>query len=1619
MDIIDHYPYFESNQVLTHTQLNELFNYLDNQNRLTRSKLIGIGIVCGLDVEAPATADETEIPIKISAGIGITSEGYLVALESATPKYYREYNLPDGEKYAPFQYIDSSETKQYELFELIDEEDYVESTDTDIDATFLEDKVVIVFLEMYNYDPRSCLVRSCDEIGQTTYIKQRILVATTEVAEKIRENTNLIAVEEDIFEERFSLETISLNRVLFSSENFDGSLHDLFSKYRDAIPDVETILQPAIESTYSVYKPILQPLYGQEPNALTQIADKMSTWADYLSVENSTQDYFGMQYFYDFIKDLILAYDEFRYTAFDVVTKCNIDTDLFPRHLFLGEAYPNISDHDPQLNRNTFTQPYIYKHLTENIEKIKTLHQRLVQMILNFNFDNINNPDNELDLKVTPSKEKGRWLSERAIPFYYSIVDADSELLKNWNYELTRRRLKDENLSYHASNYATGKDFIINPLSYDYDNYPFLRIEGNNSEEAIEVKNKLIDERKDYNLPFQIKLIDINTTSVNVEIDDYNAWKDLQTEYIGIRDDVFCQIQKLISSLKVPEGDNYQTECAQLIESIKENYNNIVNELPYELNAVDYNNVYIQINNLYENLIEFILYIKHLFGKLISEEFSILSSQEFHERKQELNDMYYSIRCFLSGCQLYRLTTIIYRFQSRIEYLKTNSTQIFKNFIEKHPGLEHMAGVSKGGTYIMIQDNVTISESDVSRIVADFALPYSCCSETVEIPSPESELNDLKLPPLAVADYYLVSNEEESITMEVLKNDLYRNSFPDSESYPVEILEVSEHEGVSVEEDTLLYKVPEAYTGVDKFEYTIASKEDSSLTSNAMVKVLVRDPYKVIPKATDDIDFTDISTVINIDVLKNDYYNEETKVEIDSSASNLGASIEVVIDSGKQYIRYTPSIAGRDSFTYRLKDEWHDPDLTPEAEVRVYVTEKGGGSYSAPEVVQRNSKDNAFSVLSDSETGPYKLYLIDSSGNKVEACPTENGNAKIANEDGKDVIFYTPKTGYFGTDKINYYIEFEDGSSRTGEVNILVICCCIELPDYEIKVTPYKEISLATSHFNSVNPNLKFTAIGQYDRDIVITQLLDDSNMLMIPTDDIVYCGKYSFDIYATDENNNCYKGKITLISEKTEVTIPDHDVHIVSMDPITIRPEVVEKYNWMISSISDFDTSCGAINLLSSSRALQYIPSDGIMNVLVETFQYNVKNAAGEIITGNINLINLVEKVQAYVDFVLVHEANPSKPQAGARFGSAVDIFNTLAIVGAPNYPFNNTTNSGSVVLYEKKSPGNWSMVADLSEIAENVENALLGSAVGLTTISGNGDFAFLGAPGTDSSRGLVFILQKKLSGSTWDTLPIMLPEGAVKGDQFGSRIALYDYGAVISSPGKTIATNNKGCVYVYGYKDNSWVEYQLLIASQAISNIIFGFSIDLYQRTIAVGAYSEKGNEDGYCYVFEYNTESQKYEEKQILTAPDADSAKGFGYAVSVFGDWIAVSSVNDDGSKKGRVVLYSRNESGDWKFEASLLAQNEEPGNRFGQSVSFYDDLLAVSSMPVDPSQSSPECVDIYQLEQGTWTYKQRLQKAASVSRFGVACQLHNKELIVGAEMDIVSDIRTGGISIYEQL
>ena len=94
------YPRFVQNQLLKSSDLNNLVDYLDSQNRVTRTHLIGVGIAFGL---VPVW-ENSRSRLKISPGAGVTSLGYLIDLNlvagtdpdqdsDLTARFYKEIKI--------------------------------------------------------------------------------------------------------------------------------------------------------------------------------------------------------------------------------------------------------------------------------------------------------------------------------------------------------------------------------------------------------------------------------------------------------------------------------------------------------------------------------------------------------------------------------------------------------------------------------------------------------------------------------------------------------------------------------------------------------------------------------------------------------------------------------------------------------------------------------------------------------------------------------------------------------------------------------------------------------------------------------------------------------------------------------------------------------------------------------------------------------------------------------------------------------------------------------------------------------------------------------------------------------------------------------------------------------------------------------------------------------------------------------------------------------------------------------------------------------------------------------------------------------------------------------------
>ncbi len=137
------FPKFVPDQLLTSEDLNKVFGYLDEQNRITRTNLVGIGIVCGLQLQV----NNAQSTVTITKGCGVTSQGYLIAVETTGYTLFRKYDVETPRAYEKFKKTVGSAVIPIDVWELRE----AGSTETDtapIDATFLKDKAILLFVEL-------------------------------------------------------------------------------------------------------------------------------------------------------------------------------------------------------------------------------------------------------------------------------------------------------------------------------------------------------------------------------------------------------------------------------------------------------------------------------------------------------------------------------------------------------------------------------------------------------------------------------------------------------------------------------------------------------------------------------------------------------------------------------------------------------------------------------------------------------------------------------------------------------------------------------------------------------------------------------------------------------------------------------------------------------------------------------------------------------------------------------------------------------------------------------------------------------------------------------------------------------------------------------------------------------------------------------------------------------------------------------------------------------------------------------------------------------------------------------------------------------------------------------
>jgi hypothetical protein len=529
------YPVFAANQVLTNAHLNDLFEYLDEQSRLTRANLIGIGIVCGLEMEFDGKV------IRLTKGCGITSEGYLIIEPGITLVAARPYTVPTDLGYGPFVHPTPTGPKQYVLWELLDDDENgaVDLTDPQLG---LDEKAVLLFLELRRDDRRTCAPTDCDDRGpQVTATIRRLLVNVADLDKIIAETGSATTDLGADLTERLRLPDLRMPR--FDVPNTSPVETAEVLRAFQAVFRANGLVNAtttALGALYAAFRPLVADLFPNDP-----FSTSLNRFR-FLDASPATPEQVRfLPYYWDLFDDLFAGYDELRWTGADLLCACCPPAGLFPRHLMVGVLNPG--KYDVADYRSAFIRSPAVGDCADRTRRVRQLFRRLLAMLERFTGDA---PDG--GIKATPSRWGDVPLSAKAIPFYYS-QQGRPPLYELWDPVRTARRRADQNRGYRSDEYVPAAPaFVTDPLRYDLEPDNFLRIEGHLGQDVQRVLKSLLSLRHTHRLPIEVVALRTGAFDENVPIslnDDDCRFTDLETLYDALRAELICFLVKAVEYL--------------------------------------------------------------------------------------------------------------------------------------------------------------------------------------------------------------------------------------------------------------------------------------------------------------------------------------------------------------------------------------------------------------------------------------------------------------------------------------------------------------------------------------------------------------------------------------------------------------------------------------------------------------------------------------------------------------------------------------------------------------------------------------------------------------------------------------------------------------------------------------------------------------------------------------------------------------------------------------------------------------------------------------------------------------------------------------------------------------
>lgn len=263
---------------------------------------------------------------------------------------------------------------------------------------------------------------------------------------------------------------------------------------------------------------------------------------------------------------------------------------------------------------------------------------------------------------------------------------------------------------------------------------------------------------------------------------------------------------------------------------------------------------------------------------------------------------------------------------------------------------------------------------------------------------------------------------------------------------------------------------------------------------------------------------------------------------------------------------------------------------------------------------------------------------------------------------------------------------------------------------------------------------------------------------------------------------------------------------------------------------------------------------------------------------------------------------------------------------------------------------------------------------------------------------------------------------------NRFGESVTIQGDIAIVGAPGDSENGTLSGAVYAYHRQpDGSWLQEQKLTPSDAAVDDLFGFSVDILNDLVIIGAHrdNDNGADSGSAYVFQRQANGVWIQEDKLVPL-DGSTLDRFGYSVSIGvgfeGITACVGAYLDDaaGPDSGSVYIFERDFNGDWTETDKFQGIDTAESDSFGWTTAVDGENVVVGAYLDDDLGNGAGAVYVFRRDLlGGWTQLQKITATdgSAIDNFGISVAIEDTTMVVGAYLDDPNGLESGSAYVFD--